>query len=303
MVLALLKCGATDAQADELDLEWRAPKGCPDHEQVGARAVAAADGAELAAVHVVVEVERVGKGWRATLAIGQERRVLTGATGDEVASAAALVIGLALRQAHEELVEPPPEDAPPPVRPAVATSVDVLRLERVEARPRSAVRFAGAAEAGAEIGTLPQIAVVVSGAAGVVGEHLAAWLGGSYATSAAPSDADGLFTSARVTRVDATGRLCAMARALSVCAGGEVGRLAATVASPDDRDAGSGLWVAASAGAEIAVPLGRMVEVGLASDLVLPLAYPRFSVNGMETLPGPGIVGGRVGTALRIHFR
>lgn len=300
MVLAVLAGGS--AEAGELDLEWRAPKGCPELEQVAARVVAAADGAELAAVHVVVDVERAGKRWRATLAIGEERRVLAGATCNEVSSAAALVIGLALRQAHEDIVEPPAEEVPPRLRPAAEPSVDVLRMERAEPA-RSTVQFAGAAEAGAEIGTLPQVAVVVSGAAGVARDHLALWLGASYATSAAPAEADGLFTSARVSRVAATGRLCATVHALSVCAGGEVGRLAATVASPDDRDAGAGLWVSAAAGAGLAVPLGRMVEVGLATDLVLPLAYPRFSVNGMDALPGPGIVGSRAGTSLRIHFR
>lgn len=79
--------------------------------------------------------------------------------------------------------------------------------------------------------------------------------------------------------------------------------MAATVASAEDRDAGAGLWLAAVAGTSFAIPLGRSVELGLGGDLVLPVAYPSFSVNGIERLDSPAVVGGRVATALRIHFR
>jgi hypothetical protein len=165
------------------------------------------------------------------------------------------------------------------------------------------MRFAASAEAAAELATLPELAAVVSAGIAVEWRRLGVSLAASYASSGAPAEPDGEFASARVTRVAGDARMCASVRPLSICGGGEMGRMAATVASAEDRDAGSGLWLAALAGARFAIPVGRLVELGLAADLVLPVAYPRFSVNGTDRLQAPGVVGGRLGTSLRIHFR
>ena len=79
--------------------------------------------------------------------------------------------------------------------------------------------------------------------------------------------------------------------------------MAAVVASADDRDDGAGLWVAAAAGAGLGVMLAPAVELAVETELVVPLVYPRFSINGSEVLPAPGVVGGRVAAAVRVQFR
>jgi hypothetical protein len=298
----LLWTGNAAAQPDALDLAWSGAAGCPSEDDVRARITAAADGAELGGALVTVVAQRAGRAWRAVVDVAGERRILAGASCDEVASAVALVIALALRREHEDAEERGEETAVAPVR-APEPVAEALRVDGAAAAGRSLVRFAAAAEAGAELGTLPAIAAVVSGGAGMRWRTIGVWLGASYATSGAPAQPDGEFASARVTRIAGYGRACATVAVVSVCGGAEAGRMAATVASAEDRDAGSGLWVAAVAGAAFAIPLGRTVELGLGSDLVLPLAYPRFSVNGIDRLDTPGVVGGRIGTSLRIHFR
>ncbi len=79
--------------------------------------------------------------------------------------------------------------------------------------------------------------------------------------------------------------------------------MAAAAVSADDHDEGAGLWIAAAAGAGLGIKLAPAVELALETELVVPLVYPRFSVNESERLPAPGVAGGRLAAALRVQFR
>jgi hypothetical protein len=300
--VALLAGVSPPAEAEEPELEWRAPAGCPSQAEVDGRVTAAAGGAELAPARVEVVAQRTGRTWRVEVHIGDEIRVLTGETCDEVASAAALVVALALRQDEvAPSVEEPARDRADVV--AAEAPSESVRVEGRAVHRGSPLRMLAFATAGGEVGLMPSAAVAVSAGAEIARRHLALRLAATYATAEVTGDADAMYASARVTRVGAAGRACATVRPLSVCGGAEVGRMAATVVGPDDRDDGSGLWVAAAAGPGLGVRFGPSVELAVQTELVVPLVYPRFSVNGSDGPPGPAVAGGRLAAALRVQFR
>jgi hypothetical protein len=256
----------------------------------------------LAPIRVEAVAQRTGRTWRAEVHIGDEHRVLTGETCDEVASAAALVIALALRQDDVEPVveEPPAEQAAAVTREVPNESV---RVEGHAVERASPLRVTAFATGGGEVGLMPSVAAAVSAGAEVARRSLALRLAATYATAGVTGEPDAMYSSARVTRVGAAGRLCVTVWPLSVCGGAEVGRMAAAVVGPDDRDEGSGLWVAASAGPSVGVRFGPSVELAVETELVVPLVYPRFSVNETDALAAPGVAGGRLAAALRVQFR
>lgn len=297
LIVALVAGHGRTARAD---VEWEAPAGCPDQAEVRDRVAEAAGDAELADVLVRAVALRAAGAWRAEVQIGDELRVLTGGTCDEVAAAAALVIGLALRRYDEAETEPVSEETAEVVTTPATESVRVE--SRAVERP-APVRVVGFATAGGEIGTMPSVAAAAAAGLEIAGRVFAARLAATFATSGVTPDADAMYSSAHMTRLAAAGRLCASVRPLSVCGGLEVGRMAAAVASADDRDDGAGLWVAAAAGAGLGVRLAPALELAVETELVVPLAYPRFSVNGSEGLAASGVVGGRVAAAVRVQFR
>ncbi|HWM85983.1 MAG TPA: hypothetical protein VNO33_09100, partial [Kofleriaceae bacterium] len=87
-----------------------------------------------------------------------------------------------------------------------------------------------------------------------------------------------------------------------LCAGGEFGRMMAEASSRVDADSGAGLWISAHAGPSAAWPIGRSVELVVDAEAVLPLAYPRFTLNGEHALGEPAPVGVRSGVGLRLLF-
>ena len=275
-----------------LDLTWRPVDGCPPADLLESQVADAARGDEVRGRAEAVAARSADGTWIVEVTVDGDRRVLNGATCDEVAAAAAVVIAVALRRPPSDPVAPRPN-----VRVAPA---DELAVEG-RAEVGAPWRVDGAASGGMEAGTFPDVAFVA-----LLGAELSRGPGrlqvaAVYGTSTRSTDGETAYSTARMTRVSALLRGCLGGR-VAACVGSEVGRMSASVANDEAQADGSGTWAAAFAGLGVAVWKHRSVELGFDADLVIPLAYPRFSVNGMESLGAPGGVGGRAAATLRLRF-
>ena len=88
----------------------------------------------------------------------------------------------------------------------------------------------------------------------------------------------------------------------SVCGGAEVGRVEATATSAVDQASGSALWVAATAGPRVRVDLPWDLELSVRAEAVVPVAYPRIAINGVEVM-NPARVAARSSSAGEGSFR
>ena len=289
----------------ELELGWQAPASCPDLPAMRARIAAAAGGADqargVARARAIVGPDRR---WTAEVDVGDGPRLLRGDSCEEVARAAALVIGIALRSA----LDARPERSPPAGRqagdpevpwgdPAIDRAAVAARLER---RPPARWRPSVTAQAGAMIGALPDPAPVARAGLTLRRGSLAARM-----EAVAASSRRGLLLESddeAVVRVDflaAAGSGCYAARWLWLCGGLEVGVMRGVASAADVQVSGSGAWVAGRAGPSTALPLSSSVDLVLEADAGVPIAYPTFSVNGIA-LPGPDPVSLRTSVGVRV---
>ena len=323
LALAAAPAGPAAAQglAVQLDLAWEAPiaAGCP----ADAALRAWIDDAAGAPLHGRAEVRasRRGDRWLARVRVAGTDRQLVGATCREVAAAAAVIVGLALREPQDGAargprqvrdrevpreLEPgrPPDQpvAPEPVASAASAS-DIDLLSREQRPSGGATRWDVGARFGADVGVLGGVAPAARAGVRLAGARLAADVEGAYATAAHPVSMPAGTASARMTLVSVAAGGCLAALAwVWMCAGAEVGRLSAEATSPFDAASGSGLWLAAHAGPSAAWPVSRSLELVVDAEAVVPVAYPRFVVNREASLPGPSPVGLRSGLGLRLRF-
>jgi hypothetical protein len=304
---------ARAGEADGVALDWVAPAGCPGAGELRAR-IAEAAGGELAGGPAWVRAARRADGrWVASVRAAGRSRELVGDTCGEVAAAAAVIVGLALRApaAPEEPGEPASDDEVPPgatlamAAPRSPGTADPLRADRVDRslrRAASAVRDASASF-GAHLGALGVVAPYARFGAALRGRRVAASVEGSIARGehAVSMPAGQVAAQKTLLSAGATGCLAADSR-LWLCAGAEAGRMAAEVSTGMDRDSGAGLWLAAHAGPSASWPIGGAVDLVIEAEAVVPLAYPRFRVNGQALADGPAPVGVRSAVGLRLLF-
>ncbi|HKE17258.1 MAG TPA: hypothetical protein VKB80_20430 [Kofleriaceae bacterium] len=327
LVVALAAAPAGPAAAQEpavrLDLAWEAPSaaGCPAAAALRAWIDDAAGAPALGRAEV--RASRRGERWLARVRVAGTDRQLVGATCREVAAAAAVIVGLALREPREgaarrgpprqvrdrevprELERGRPPDrpvAPEPVASA-ASEPDIDASSRAPRSPGGAARLDVGARFGADVGVLGGVAPAARAGLRVAGARLAAGVEGAYATAAHPVSMPAGMASARMTLVSvAAGGCLAALSGVWMCVGAEVGRLSAEATSPFDAASGSGLWLAAHAGPSAAWPVSGGLELVVDAEAVVPVAYPRFVVNREAPLPRPSPVGLRSGVGLRLRF-
>jgi hypothetical protein len=134
--LALALALAAPPAPSDLDIEWDAPRDCPDASEVRARIDELADpgGGRRSGATVQAQVHQEGERWILELTLdvpeGRARRSLDGASCEVVADAAALIVAVMLdpqtvledlERAPEPVPEPAPKIAPEP-EPAPKTS-------------------------------------------------------------------------------------------------------------------------------------------------------------------------------------
>jgi hypothetical protein len=157
---------------------------------------------------------------------------------------------------------------------------------------------------GADLGSLGGLATVARVGIGWARGGGAASLDGIHVAESGPIAMLGAPLSARTTLSALAARACTATPLPRVwlCAGAEVGRMTTDVVSPVDRGDGSGLWLAASTGSAVAWPIYRQLELLADAEVVVPLAYPRFTVNGDRAFGDRAPVAARAGLALRLRF-
>ncbi len=287
----------TGPGADRLDLVWRAPAECPDAGELRA-VIEESAGSALTGARAAVHAERRADGtWVSVVRVAGEARELVGATCAEVTVAAGVVVGMALRRG------PPPAASSGPS--AAPTRDQRSPLELGASLRRGSVHaWTARAGVGADLGSLGGLATVARVGIGWSRGGGAASLDGIHVAESGPIAMLGAPLSARTTLSALAARACTATPLPRVwlCAGAEVGRMRTDVVSPVDRGDGSGLWLAASAGSAVAWPIYRPLDLLVDAEMVVPLAYPRFTVNGDRAFGDRAPVAARAGLALRLRF-
>jgi hypothetical protein len=298
---------AQSTAASAVRIDWRAPAGCP-----GAAAmrdqIAEVAGASMARGGAVRARARqlASGGWIVELDAGDGPRSLRGRTCAEVARAAAIVLGLAVRR-HAE-AQPPSQvddsEVPRWRRGGAADLVDdEPRVERAArwprvGRPDLRVRAA----VGAATGVLPGWAPMARAGLETSWTRASLRLEAAAATTGSGirlASGDEVDLRAQLVAAAATG--CWLVRPLSLCAGVEVGQMRATAVAAVDEKSGSGLWTAVAAGPSLVAPLADAVALVVQAEAAVPLVFPRFKING-EPVSEPDAVSLRTGLGLHVQI-
>lgn len=296
---------AQATSASTLRIDWRAPSGCPTAAAMRGEIADVAGDSMARGGRVRARARQLAGGWIVELDAGDGPRALRGRTCAEVARAAALVIGLAVRR-HAE-AQPPPQIGDREVprwsggQPAdlvdeasVEREVPWPRIERPHVQVRAAVGLA--------TGVFPGWAPIAR--AGVE----TSWTRASIRLEAAATTAasgirlttgDEVDLRSQLVAAAATG--CWLTRPLAWCVGVEVGQMRASAATPADEESGSGLWAAVGAGPSLVAPLADTVALVVQAEAAVPIAFPRFSING-ERVSDPDAVSLRTGLGLHVQI-
>jgi hypothetical protein len=289
-------------------LEYVAGAGCPDEAafraQLGSRLSAPIDTWSTQSVRV--EAAAYSNGARGSLVVVDRsgtaaRRVVDGATCDEVVSALALM-AVVLLEGSAERVPPPPSGAPE-ARPNPAPR----RYEREPARTGSTVRWAAGLHGVIAGGVAPSLAPGLRGF-GEVGAPVAepfipslrlsfAWTTDTHAQSAV-GDTRFSFLSGRA---EACPLRFGTKLALVVCSSFDVGRVAG-----DTRPAGTGLqerlWLAPGVVLRLAWAATPFLDLELEGGATFPLFRYRFFVTPDSTVHQVPSVTGSGGLGLALRF-
>lgn len=290
-------------------IEWQAPPGCPTPAAMRDQIAEVAGESATLTLRVRARARQLGTGsWIVELDVGDRPRSLRGRTCVDVARAAALVIGLAVRAGAEarpsQIVdgEVPRWSRAGGERAAgpQATQVRIARAapESRVGRPDVRVRAA----AGAATGVLPGWAVMARAGVETTWRRAALRLEAAGATADSAvrlGSGDEVAVQAQLVAAVASG--CWVTRPLSWCAGLEVGQMRASAVAVADEASGAGLWTAVGAGPSLVAPLGDAVALVVQADAAVPLVFPRFFVNG-QGVSDPAPVSLRAGLGLHVQI-
>ena len=292
-------------------MDWQAPAGCPTAAAMRDQIAEVAGESATLTLRVRARARQVGTGsWIVELDVGDGRRSLRGRTCVDVARAAALVIGLAVRALAESPVPPSqiadgevprwrraaiePAAAPQDAEVRIARAAPAVRVGRPDVRVRAA--------AGVATGVLPGWALMARAGVETSWRRAALRLEAAGATADSGvrlASGDEVAVHAQLVAAVASG--CWVTRPLSWCAGVEVGQVRASAVAAADHASGSGLWTAVGAGPSLVAPLGDVVALVIQADAAVPLVFPRFFVNG-EGVSDPASVSLRAGLGLHVQI-
>lgn len=305
-VVLVGSAGAQSADRPGLALTWQRPAGCPDEAAMRAKIAEAAGGPGAADGAARARAGRLPDGeWIVELDVGDGPRTLRGDTCDDVARAAALVIGIALRAQRsapavtERSAQVGDAEVPWRDRPGGEPAAVEARVER---RPAVRLRPAIAARAGVMTGALPELAAMARVGVVVRAGDLAGRVDATFATARHGMLLEaGAEAAVRVDLIAGTGSGCYVTGWLWWCGGLEIGTVRALASAGDAHVSGAGMWVAGHVGPSAALSLSRSVDLVLEMEAAVPLVYPRFSVNDVA-LTGPEAVSLRTSLGLRVDI-
>ncbi len=240
-----------------------------------------------------VRIERGDDRWTAVVELaGSPTRRFDGASCAEVLDAAALVLALAI-DVSESAREPSGDSGPVHVIAAESPSdPDPIRISRRAVSPRS-VEIRLRAGALADVGTLPDAALAATASGSV-------WRGASgleisFAmfdpTTASVSGASGEVAPVGLWTIGLGA--CHRIAPVTLCAGGEAGRMTADAGGLTDGEKAGALWSAGSASAWADRRIGGSVRVYGGVEAVAAITRPRFVLDDDTSLHRPFPVSAR----------
>lgn len=282
---SLLTARATAAESGSFQLAWSAPDECPRAsfvEEEVARVVGR-PWAELAAswrgARASVSPEGPGYRVRVTLvtpgAVERERSVLAASCTEATEAAVAiLTAGMALSEPSPSARVVPLSTPEPPVQAPEAAAGDTGgSTAEPGGTQRTHVRPVLAASVGLDIGTLANVAPFAQLAGGVEWGRIAA-LGFAAATGRVLGELDGTAAGAQMSLLMAGALGCVWVSLanprLAVCAGLEVGRLAANGVGSVDRRSGGAFWSASLARAALDYDISDSTALSVGATAVVP---------------------------------
>lgn len=314
-------------------LIWQAPVGCATAAAVRERVHELLGEPELDLRHVQrVEgrVTELARGWRLHLTLvdahGQRERTLESEQCQDLAEAAAVAITLAFEaaraevdaggaEAHGSVAETnavPPEpvtpDAAPANEPPASEAREDAASDDADAAEAAAEATAASAALGAEllvdVNSLPSVSLGLSLFGALRWSELrlalfAAWL--PEAEEAVAPD-----QSVSFTLLSGGLRACyGIGHGLvdtSLCAGAELGRLAASGSGLFQSRDVSDLWLAPQLGLELGAPLGSSLSLRARADALFPLLRQSYAVNETEDVHATPAVAVRASAGVWLAF-
>jgi hypothetical protein len=270
-----LLCGVARA-TPPIELDWRAPPSCPGPAEVLARVDRHRDPAVVARVPLHASAVVDGddaRGWTLALATRQGDalgdRSLAGASCDELADAAALILALSLRD------EPETSAGASPPRPPVTPPV----VSPARAPWRFSARLAGGANAGLVPGVslAPTLALTLT-RGGWRAELTGAWVFAARAVS--PSGA-GAMLGAWGVGVRGCAVPLAGAVEVDVCAASTAGAMYGESFAVSAPAAGETLWWGVGARVSAALRVGEFFALRAGADGSVLLLRPEVSIDGV----------------------
>jgi hypothetical protein len=320
VALVGLAAGASRAQPrpSAVSLTWEAPAGCPSSERILAETDRILAGSTVRTdppIEARARVRQDGEKWLLSLETRRGDAVGTRELAGESCTALgeAMIVILVLMIDPALMPETPPRLEPEPVAVVVPPpqKLPVAVVVRPAAPPPAAVgcrwgRPALALSALGDLGALP--APAAGGELGFAVRRCA--LGASAAVRAlVPRTGEAeLDSSAGGDLWLAAGALAlGLARDLGAIelgarGGLEVGAMSGRGVGINHPDSGRALWLAASAGAALRVPLAAQLAALAGLDLVVPLRRPRFVIEDLGSVHRPAVVNGRLALGLELSF-
>jgi hypothetical protein len=303
-------------------IEWTAPEGCPDHDAVVQRIANQLGGHIDGPLHAELAAARDASGrWRLRLAMRTPggvagKREIEGATCEEVTTAAALIIALAIREeagadsapASERVAEAPPAEAPEstdpaPASEAVAAAPPAEAPVPIASSRGAPLRWLVRAGVGGEAGTLPGVGPGIGVAIGMVRSRLRVELLGAYwpsrrATASSPTMGGNLDLLAGTVR-----GCVEIAHGIAPCGSVEIGALEAVGVGISNATHHRSAWIAPGVGLLAPWQLSRSLYAVGHADAVLPVIRPHYTIDGVAgDVFQPAAVAARVWVAIEARF-
>lgn len=297
---------------DALTLQWRAPKGCPGAAEVERRVAvhAAGTSGSHSAVVVTAEVTQREHVFWVQLYLegvsGVSRHELHSADCTVLVEATAFMAAVAMDPLAKALE---PNKAEPSE--AQATSPSVRHDDAVGsevAATGSRVRGFASAQAGMAVGQLAPLGGQVGVSVGLLLPHVRLGADGTFwLPSESPLTVqDAPDAALRLQMWSAGAHACAIARLgpveLPVCGSAEAGLATGRSSGIADPKRSRRRWVAVGLGPGLAWSPVRWFALEAAADLVVALARPAFSIDGLGRVFRAPLASGRVRVGIQVRF-
>jgi len=300
-----------------VSLTWEAPAGCPSSERILAETDRILAGSTVRTdppIEARARVRQDGERWLLSLETRRGEvagsRELEGESCTALGEAMIVILVLMIDPAlvpetppslePEPVVEPPP---PPPPAPPVVTRPAPPPVEPAGCRwGRPALSLSALGDLGALPGPAGGGELAFGLRRCALGASLAA-RGLAPRTGEAALDAGAggdLWLYAAGAALALHADLAGLE--LAAAAGFEAGAMSGQGVGINNPDSGRALWLAASAGGAIVIPLTARLGARAAVDLVVPLRRPRFVIDDLGAVHRAAAVTGRLALGLELAF-